>query len=185
MKNSINPTQKPHRHKRTFGQRASDVLTTWMGSWFFISLFALFLIIWMVINGHYLIQYTLYGAFDPYPFILLNLVLSCLAAIQAPIILMSQNRQTERDRRRFEYDYAVNRKAEHEIADMQRDLEVIKDLIRTVKQDYKLNVKTDKSVDHMKRHITDIKKTHMEATKHLEGLKKDLRAIRKEVFPQG
>ena len=63
---------------------------------------------------------------DPYPFILLNLVLSCLAAMQAPVILMSQNRTTERDRARAEYDYQVNRKAEREIEQIQKTLEIIK-----------------------------------------------------------
>ena len=67
---------------------------------------------------------------DPYPFILLNLFLSCLATFQAPIILMSQNRQTERDRATAKYDYAVNRKAEREIQDMQKDLDEIKRMIR-------------------------------------------------------
>jgi uncharacterized membrane protein len=71
----------------------------------------------------------LIGKWDPYPFILLNLFLSCLAAFQAPIILMSQNRTTERDRKRAEYDYAVNRKAEREIEDIQKDLEDIKKMI--------------------------------------------------------
>ena len=76
-------------------------------------------------NAYFLIQYQK-GAFDPYPFILLNLLLSCLAAIQAPIILMSQNRSSERDRLRAEYDYAVNRKAEKEIRDIKNDLSLIK-----------------------------------------------------------
>ena len=69
------------------------------------------------------------GEWDPYPFILLNLFLSCLATFQAPVILMSQNRTTEMDRKRAEYDYAVNRKAEREIEDIQKDLEEIKNQI--------------------------------------------------------
>ena len=70
------------------------------------------------------------GAFDPYPFILLNLTLSCIAAIQAPVILMSQNRSAKRDRKKEEHDHLINKKAEHEIADMQKDLDEIKDMLR-------------------------------------------------------
>ena len=81
-------------------------------------------------NGYFLIRYVEGGPFDPFPFILLNLVLSCLAAIQAPIILMSQNRQSERDRAKAERDYMVNRKAEREVENIQRDLDEIKRLIK-------------------------------------------------------
>jgi uncharacterized membrane protein len=105
-------------HKRTIGQKAADFLTKWAGSWIFITGFIIFLLIWILIN--------LYGWFhkwDPYPFILLNLVLSTLAAIQAPIILMSQNRQAQIDRIRAEYDYKVNRKAEKEIEHIQKQLD--------------------------------------------------------------
>ncbi len=103
---------------RTFGQKAADSLTKWAGSWTFILMFGVFLVLWMIINGYLMIQYKLGEPWDPYPFILLNLVLSCLAAIQAPIILMSQNRQAEKDRLKAEYDYAVNRKAEKEIREI-------------------------------------------------------------------
>ncbi|MFH1424743.1 MAG: DUF1003 domain-containing protein [archaeon] len=170
-----NQTLHPPHKQMTFGERAADKLTVIAGSWTFIISLLILLAIWVMINAYAL------GIlhWDPYPFILLNLILSCLAAFQAPVILMSQNRQSIIDRRRFEYDYAVNRKAEHEVANMQKDLEDIKDLIWTVKQDYKLNVKTDKSVDHLKQHISDIKKTHTETTKHLEGIKKDLSHLKK------
>jgi len=97
--------------KLTFGQRLSDKIADFGGSWGFIILFFSFLIIWIIINSILL----LLRSFDPYPFILLNLILSCLAAIQAPIILMSQNRQEARDRLRSEHDYRVNLKAELEI----------------------------------------------------------------------
>jgi uncharacterized membrane protein len=83
----------------------------------FIITFLIFLILWIIVNAIWLIN----RSWDPYPFILLNLILSCLAAIQAPIILMSQNRQSQKDRQRAEYDYAVNRKAEREIQEI-RDL---------------------------------------------------------------
>ena len=103
------------RINRTFGQKAADKLTKWAGSWAFIlSLFA-FIIIWMSINGYLLIQYQPGEVFDPYPFILLNLVLSCLAAVQAPIILMSQHRTAQRDRLKSEFDYRINKRAEEEI----------------------------------------------------------------------
>ena len=106
------------RNNRTFGQRAADCLTKWAGSWVFIlSLFG-FLAIWTCINGYLLIRYQLGKPFDPYPFILLNLILSCLAAVQAPIILMSQNRTSQRDRLKAEFDYRINKKAEEEIREI-------------------------------------------------------------------
>jgi len=108
--------------KRTLGQKAADALTKWMGSWFFIIVFVVFLIMWMFVNAYFLMQYKIGEPWDPYPFILLNLVLSCLAAVQAPIILMSQNREAQKDRIRAEYDYAVNRRAEREIQDIKRQL---------------------------------------------------------------
>jgi uncharacterized membrane protein len=95
--------------RRTFGEMLSDKMADFGGSWAFISSFAAVLTIWILIN---LLVKT---PFDPFPFILLNLVLSCLAAIQAPIIMMSQNRQEHRDRLRAEEDYKVNLKAELEI----------------------------------------------------------------------
>ena len=116
--------------KRTFGQRAADSLTKYAGSWGFIIIFFAFLFIWILINGYFLIVYQSGDPFDPYPFILLNLALSCLAAIQAPIILMSQNRQAEKDRRKAEYDYRVNVKAEKEIQDIQNQLKRIEKKLR-------------------------------------------------------
>ena len=119
----------PAKQKLTFGQKAADALTSFAGSWTFI--IALFVIIALWISANVL--FYIYH-WDPYPFILLNFVLSCLAAVQAPIILMSQNRQAERDRIRAEYDYRVNRKAEREVSDMQNDLEIIKKLIKDLKK---------------------------------------------------
>ncbi|NDK54469.1 DUF1003 domain-containing protein [Pontibacter fetidus] len=95
----------------TFGERVSDKIASFGGSWTFILIFFSFLFIWMAIN----IYFVANRPFDPYPFILLNLILSCLAAIQAPIIMMSQNRKEAKDRQRSEYDYQVNLKAELEI----------------------------------------------------------------------
>jgi len=95
----------------TIGQKIADKVAAFGGSWTFIITFFTFLIIWMAIN----IWIFTAHPFDPYPFILLNLILSCLAAIQAPIIMMSQNRQEQKDRQRGEHDYKINLKAELEI----------------------------------------------------------------------
>ena len=95
----------------TTGQKVADRIATFGGSWPFIGIFFSFLVLWMLIN----IFLFSTNPFDPYPFILLNLILSCLAAIQAPIIMMSQNRKEQRDRIRSEHDYKVNLKAELEI----------------------------------------------------------------------
>ena len=108
---SVNPSEE--KEKYTLGQRAADAIAKFAGSWAFIFSFTGGLVLWMVVN-------TLLAAraFDPYPFILLNLVLSCIAAIQAPLIMMSQNRQEEKDRRRAENDYKVNLKTEIMIEDL-------------------------------------------------------------------
>ena len=95
---------KQFERKLTFGERLSDRIAEFGGSWKFLILFAAVLLVWIVVNGVVLVT----GAFDPYPFILLNLILSCLAAVQAPIIMMSQNRAEARDRLRAENDYKVN-----------------------------------------------------------------------------
>ncbi len=109
-------------HKKyTLGQKTADRVTKWGGSWYFIGSFFVFLFIWMAIN-----LYMIVRVWDPYPFILLNLVLSCLAAIQAPIILMSQNRSADRDRAKTERDYAINRKSEREVEQIKKDLDHIK-----------------------------------------------------------
>ncbi|HMM11960.1 MAG TPA: DUF1003 domain-containing protein [Bacteroidales bacterium] len=97
--------------KLTIGQKIADKVAAFGGSWTFIVIFFLFILIWMTTN----IWFLATKPFDPYPFILLNLILSCLAAIQAPIIMMSQNRQDQKDRQRSEHDYKINLKAELEI----------------------------------------------------------------------
>jgi uncharacterized membrane protein len=97
--------------KLTFGQRAADKMSDFAGSWRFIGIFIGVIFLWIAVNAAVIIQ----KPFDPYPFILLNLVLSCLAALQAPIIMMSQNRQEAKDRLRAEHDYRVNLMAELEI----------------------------------------------------------------------
>jgi uncharacterized membrane protein len=105
---------EPAAEQLTLGQRLADRVARFGGSWKFITWFAVVLFVWILIN------LLLIGRnrFDPYPFILLNLVLSCLAAIQAPVIMMSQNRQDAKDRLRSELDFAVNRKAEAEITQL-------------------------------------------------------------------
>jgi uncharacterized membrane protein len=95
----------------TFGQRIADKVASFGGSWTFIISFGVFIFIWISINMFWLIN----KGFDPYPFILLNLILSCLAALQAPVIMMSQNRQEEKDRDRSKKDYMINLKSELEI----------------------------------------------------------------------
>lgn len=115
---SIDP--KGEKAKNTLGQRAADAIAKFAGSWAFIFSFTAVLILWMIINALLAAK-----AFDPYPFILLNLVLSCVAAIQAPLIMMSQNRQEEKDRRRAENDYKVNLKTEIMIEDLYDKIHVI------------------------------------------------------------
>ena len=111
--------------ERTFGEKAADKLTQYAGSWGFIIFFFVFLALWMIVN-----IYGWINQWDPYPFILLNLVLSCLAAVQAPVILMSQNRQSQKDRLKSEYDYRVNRKAERGIEEVLKRLEKIEGKLR-------------------------------------------------------
>jgi uncharacterized membrane protein len=96
---------------RTFGQKIADKVAGFGGSWRFIILFGIFIFIWILFNVYFLVH----SNFDPYPFILLNLILSCLAALQAPVIMMSQNRQEEKDRQRAKKDYMINLKSELEI----------------------------------------------------------------------
>lgn len=103
----------PSKEKITIGQKAADSIAKFAGSWAFIFSFTGALVLWMIVNVLLAAK-----AFDPYPFILLNLVLSCVAAIQAPLIMMSQNRQEEKDRRRAENDYKVNLKTEIMIEDI-------------------------------------------------------------------
>jgi uncharacterized membrane protein len=102
---------KQFERKLTFGERLSDHIASFGGSWRFIILFGVVLVLWIILNAALLVN----RGFDPYPFILLNLILSCLAAMQAPIIMMSQNRAELRDRLRSENDYKINLKAELEI----------------------------------------------------------------------
>jgi uncharacterized membrane protein len=153
VKNHISGKQPTiHGKKLTAGQKAADWLAKWAGSWTFIILFAVCLFSWVTLNSVILF----FGVWDQYPFILLNLFLSCVAAIQAPIILMSQNRQSETDRLRASYDYLVNRKAEREVKQLQIDVLEIKEAI--------LKQSTRTQTSHLREEIKKIQEelTHLE-----------------------
>ncbi|RAJ85947.1 putative membrane protein [Chitinophaga dinghuensis] len=112
----------------TLGQRLADKIADFGGSWTFIIIFIAFILVWMAMNAWFLFN----KGFDPYPFILLNLILSCLAALQAPVIMMSQNRQEDKDRQRAKNDYMINLKSELEVRILH---EKIDHLIITQQQD--------------------------------------------------
>ncbi len=107
--------------RRTFGERLADLIASFGGSWTFIMTFGVLLVVWIIVNSLFLGRTPP----DPYPFILLNLVLSCLAALQAPVIMMSQNRQESKDRLRAEHDYKVNLKAELEIRHLHEKIDFL------------------------------------------------------------
>jgi uncharacterized membrane protein len=111
--------EKEYESQLAFGQRLSDRIARFGGSWRFIIIFACVLVLWMCANSLLLLS----RPFDPYPYILLNLVLSCLAAMQAPVIMMSQNRQETKDRLRASHDYQINLKAELEIRQLHQKLD--------------------------------------------------------------
>lgn len=121
INNSITiDVDKENDEHMTFGERLADRISEIVGSWAFIIGFCLFLIIWIVING-----YIMVNALDPYPFILLNLLLSCLASLQAPIIMMSQNRQSKKDTIRNKNDYHTDLKSELILESLHDDLDKI------------------------------------------------------------
>lgn len=132
----------------TFGDKVADSIAEFGGSWTFIGIFFLFLFVWMGINIFILVT----KPFDPYPFILLNLILSCIAAIQAPVIMMSQNRQEIKDRIRNEHDYKINLKAELEIK--------------------LLHEKIDHLLVHQNKHLLEIQELQ---TDYLEDIMKQLK----------
>ena len=110
---------------RTFGERIADRVARFGGSWTFILIFFAILVVWVILNSYVLINYR--DSFDPYPYILLNLFLSMLAAIQAPIILMSQNRQSVKDRLDAAHDYEVNLKSELEILGLHEKIDELRE----------------------------------------------------------
>jgi len=134
--------------KFTLGQRVADKIASFGGSWTFIIIFFTFIVIWMGINVWILTK----KSFDPFPFILLNLILSCLASIQAPVIMMSQNRKEEKDRLRSENDYKINLKAELEIK--------------------LLSEKIDHMIVHQNRKLLEIQEIQ---TDYLEDLMKEIK----------
>lgn len=109
--------------QQSFGDLLADRVASFGGSWPFILIFVGIMIVWITINSLALVNPNLFPSFDPYPFILLNLGLSSLAALQAPIIMMSQNRQSEKDRLKVEQNYAVSLKTDLQIIDMQKKLD--------------------------------------------------------------
>ena len=121
------PIANNKQEKETFGQKLADKIAHLGGSWSFIIIFIILLIAWMWFN-----LFT--PSIDPYPFILLNLILSCVAAIQAPIIMMAQNRQEQKDRQRNENDYKVNLKTEIIIQDLHNKLDLIIEELEKVNQ---------------------------------------------------
>ncbi|MEO6916892.1 MAG: DUF1003 domain-containing protein [Chitinophagaceae bacterium] len=105
---------------RTYGEKLADSVATFGGSWKFIIIFAIILVFWIILNSVALGA----KAFDPYPYILMNLILSCVAALQAPVIMMSQNRRESKDRRRAENDYLINLKSEIEIRNLHQKMDL-------------------------------------------------------------
>lgn len=124
---SENSEKNEREEKITFGQKAADAVASFAGSWAFIFSFIAVMVIWMVMNVLLAAK-----AFDAYPFILLNLVLSCIAAVQAPLIMMSQNRQEVKDRKRAENDYRVNLKSEFVIDALYKKLESVSEMQKKI-----------------------------------------------------
>ena len=132
------------------GQKLSDKVARFGGSWKFIISFGVVLFLWIIFNSVALGR----AKFDPYPFILMNLILSCIAALQAPIIMMSQNRQEEKDRRRSENDYLINLKAEIEIRSLHQKLDVLleeqlKTLFDSQAKQFNFLIKIEEKLDTM------------------------------------
>ncbi len=117
MKKELFEDSKP----LSLGDRMADKIADFGGSWTFILSFIGFLVIWILFNIYWLNN----KGFDPYPFILLNLILSCIAALQAPVIMMSQNRQEEKDRERAKEDFKINQMAEEEIRSLHKKLDLL------------------------------------------------------------
>ena len=118
----IDNLMHPPKDILSAGQKISDKVARFGGSWTFIISFMSILVAWIILNAVFLGSKT---AFDPYPFILLNLILSCVAALQAPVIMMSQNRVEEKDRQRAENDYLINMKAEMEIRSLHQKMDLL------------------------------------------------------------
>ena len=150
-KNTMISTEvEEDEQKITFGQKLADKVAEFGGSWGFIIFFMSFLDVWILLNVFWLSNH----GFDPYPFILLNLILSCIAAIQAPVIMMSQNRQEEKDRERAKKDYKINLKSELEIRE--------------------LHEKIDHLIIHYQQDLLEIQKTQIDLLENiLHNVKKE------------
>lgn len=148
----INNLLHPPKEILSSGQRISDKVARFGGSWRFIIIFTLVLAVWIVFNT----MATKELEFDPYPFILMNLVLSCIAALQAPIIMMSQNRQEEKDRMRGENDYLINLKAELEIRSLHQKLDLL--LNEEIKALYESQVAQLKLLEKLEEKIEKMEK---------------------------
>ena len=150
-KNTMISTEVEEDEKEiTFGQKLADKVAEFGGSWGFIIFFMSFLVAWILLNVFWLSNH----GFDPYPFILLNLILSCIAAIQAPVIMMSQNRQEEKDRERSKKDYKINLKSELEIRE--------------------LHEKIDHLIIHYQQDLLEIQKTQIDLLENiLHNVKKE------------
>ena len=150
-KNTMISTEvEEDEQKITFGQKLADKVAEFGGSWGFIIFFMSFLVVWILLNVFWLSNH----GFDPYPFILLNLILSCIAAIQAPVIMMSQNRQEEKDRERSKKDYKINLKSELEIRE--------------------LHEKIDHLIIHYQQDLLEIQKTQIDLLENiLHNVKKE------------
>jgi uncharacterized membrane protein len=134
----------PPKELLTRGQKISDKVARFGGSWAFIISFFIILVLWIVFN----VNATQNLIFDPYPFILMNLILSCIAALQAPIIMMSQNRQEEKDRQRSENDYLINLKAELEVRGLNQKLDLLlEEQIKTLFESQAKQLEILKSID--------------------------------------
>ena len=144
--NLLNPPQEILNS----GQKLSDKVARFGGSWKFIISFGVVLFLWIIFKSIAICR----AKFDPYPFILMNLILSCIAALQAPIIMMSQNRQEEKDRRRSENDYLINLKAEIEIRSLHQKLDVLleeqlKTLFDSQAKQFNFLIKIEEKLDKM------------------------------------
>ena len=150
-KNTMISTEVEEDEQETsFGQKLADKVAEFGGSWGFIIFFMTFLVAWILLNVFWLSNH----GFDPYPFILLNLILSCIAAIQAPVIMMSQNRQEEKDRERAKKDYKINLKSELEIRE--------------------LHEKIDHLIIHYQQDLLEIQKTQIDLLENiLHNVKKE------------
>ena len=124
-KRIVHPFSPDPERPPTRGQRAADAVAAFGGSWTFVALFGATMLVWVSLNA--VLVFSRGSTFDPYPYTLLNLFLSMLAAIQAPILLMSQNRQSEKDRLHAEHDYEVNLKAELEIMLLHEKIDTLRD----------------------------------------------------------